>query len=107
MQKVAFMLLPFIFSYCDCVQHGKGFIVDASTLESIDSVKITKIVGKNKLYHRGYYSGKNGSFDLHYISGGMFHCPDLKVLIEKEGYGTIQHNITKDRNPMIKLKRKK
>ena len=85
MQKVmSFFILALSLSCCDCVLEGSGVILDAETNLPVDSVRIRR-VSKLKTQME-FYSGEDGGFSAHYISGGLGRCPDLNLEISKEGY---------------------
>ena len=68
-------------SSCDCLQNVSGTILDKDTKQPIDSVYVHK---DTKSY--GEYSDKDGEFKLEAISGGLWDCPDMTVILSKEGY---------------------
>ena len=102
MQKMMlYPILALFLSGCDCVQHGNGVVLDATTNLPIDSVKIKRISKRESEWV--FYSEKNGRFEASYISGGFWGCPDLELEISKEGYRS--QRVINPRNDTIYLSR--
>jgi hypothetical protein len=100
MQKViSYLILALFLSGCDCIQKGGGVVLDAATNLPIDSVKIRRMSKRES--ELAFYSGKDGSFEARYISGGLWGCPDLKLEISKEGYRS--QRVVNPRNDTIYL----
>lgn len=68
---------------CDCVQDVYGTVIDAETLQPIDSVYAYK---QNKGKDFGY-TDERGHFEINSIDGGLsFGCPPMTVIFKKNGY---------------------
>ena len=101
-QKIILTLLTLaILTSCDCRQIVTGTIVDKATKEPIDSAYIYKENRKND----NSFSDKKGNFSVNGISGGLFGCPPMTVVISKEGYETQIVEIENTGHETIKLKR--
>lgn len=68
---------------CDCKQDVYGTVLDAETLQPIDSVYVHKQSDENDFG----YTDKQGHFEINSIDGGLsFGCPPMTVLLRKKGY---------------------
>lgn len=74
---------------CEGVIRGKGKVISAHDKLSIDSVKIS-------FFSTVVYSDKNGNFEIGEFVGCVPSCPDLEVLLAKQGYETKYVNLTKE-----------
>ena len=74
---------------CEGVIRGKGKVISAYDKSSIDSVKIS-------FFNTVAYSDKNGNFEIGEFVGCVPSCPDLEVLLTKQGYETKYINLTKE-----------
>lgn len=103
MQKImSCFILALSLSCCDCILEGSGVILDAETDLPVDSVRIRRVSKLNT--EMGFYSGEDGGFSAHYITGGLGRCPDLNLEISKEGYRN--ERITNPKNDTIYLSKK-
>lgn len=83
MKRIA--LIPgllFLLNSWDCIQKVNGTVLDAETLQPIDSVYVFK---QNKNNDFGF-TDTQGHFELASISGGLLGCPPMKVELKKVGY---------------------
>ena len=87
-----------LFSSCDCVQNGSGIIVDEETKEPIQNVEIIE-VGKDFVQR----SDENGYFKIRHISGGLFSCPDMTIIVLKKAYLSDTIVIKNGEDKLIKL----
>jgi len=97
-----FAILTFliVFSYgCDCVQIAKAKVLDATTKQPIDSVKVYK---KSRTEQNTLTNDK-GDFELHTISGGFGGCPPMTVVLKKAGYRTKTGDVSSDTSTIIYL----
>ncbi|POS00623.1 hypothetical protein Q361_1401 [Flavobacterium croceum DSM 17960] len=94
------ILIVFInlFISCDCLQNGSGIIVDEETKKPINNVEI-KEVGKDFIQH----SDENGYFEIHHISGGLFSCSDITIIVSKKEYISDTIEIKNGEDKLIKL----
>lgn len=72
---------------CDCIQHVSGTIVNKETNQPISNVKVTKLRNKKVTT----LTNEKGEFKLESISGGLFRCPPMILIIEIEGYEKIEY----------------
>lgn len=104
MSKVKPIFLTFITLFiisCDCNQNVSGKVLDNESKQPIDSVYVHK-VGRDY----GEYSLKNGEFKLSYTDGGLFGCPDMNIVLTKEGYEIENVSIPNSENRIIYMKKK-
>ncbi|HVY73845.1 MAG TPA: hypothetical protein VG890_03390 [Puia sp.] len=66
----------------DCLQVAKAKILDITTKEPIDSVKVSKM----NRPEQNTLTDTRGFFELRSISGGLGGCPLMTVIINKKGY---------------------
>ena len=65
------------------MQDVYGTVLDAETLQPIDSVYVYKNSNEN---HYGY-TDSNGHFEINSIDGGLSGgCPPMTVIFKKNGY---------------------
>ena len=98
------ILIVFInlFISCDCLQNGGGIIVDEETKKPIKNVEI-KEIGNNFIQN----SDENGYFEIRHISGGLFSCPDITIIVSKKEYQTDTIIIKNGEDKLIKLYKEK
>ena len=98
------ILIVFInlFISCDCLQNGSGIIVDEETKKPIKNVVINE-VGKEFIQN----SDENGYFEIRHISGGLFSCPDMTIIVSKKEYQTDTIIIKNGEDKLIKLYKEK
>ena len=79
MKKIflAFFLITSV--SCDCIQEASGTVIDAKTGLPLEGVSY-------KGSWENQTTGQNGRFFYHGISGGLFGCPPVTFVFEKEGY---------------------
>ena len=88
MKKIAFILFSYlIIQSCDCIQNVYGTVVDKDTGEPLSNVAVQKIGNDND----NSITNENGEFAISSISGGIFRCPPMKIIIKKEGYEMIEN----------------
>jgi hypothetical protein len=90
-----------ILSCGDCLQKISGTVLDEQTKQPIDSVYIQE---ENK-YDYNCFTDPKGNFKLSRISGGLFRCPTMKVVISKTGYETFSLKIENGEHKTIKLRK--
>ena len=91
-----------LFISCDCLQNGSGIIVDEETKKPIKNVVINE-VGKEFIQN----SDENGYFEIRHISGGLFSCPDMTIIVSKKEYQTDTIIIKNGEDKLIKLYKEK
>ena len=91
-----------LFISCDCLQNGSGIIVDEETKKPIKNVEIIE-VGKDFIQN----SDENGYFEIRHISGGLFSCPDMTIIVSKKEYQTDTIIIKNGEDKLIKLYKEK
>jgi len=74
---------------CEGIIQGDGKIISASNQLPIDSVKINWL-------SKVIYSDKDGKFSFHEFVGCVPACPDLELVLTKQGYETKYINLTKE-----------
>jgi len=97
----ATLILLLSFSSCDCYQNVSGKVIDFETKKPIDSVCVQKVNRKHC-----NYSDSEGNFKLQAISGGLFGCPPMKIILNKDGYKQKVENINNGSSKIIYLSRK-
>src|SRR5678809_285083 len=81
LQNLSLFFLIILISSCEGIIQGKGKIISSGTKLPIDSVKINwlgKIV----------YSDKGGKFSFDEFVGCVPSCPELELVLTKQGYET-------------------
>ena len=98
------ILIVFInlFISCDCLQNGSGIIVDEETKKPLKNVEI-KEIGKDFIQN----TDENGYFEIRHISGGLFSCPDMTIIVSKKEYKTDTIMIKNGEDKLIKLYKEK
>ena len=102
MNKIVVKIFPFLLlliSCGDCLQDVSGTILDKDTKQPVDSVYIYN--AKNNAIHT--LSDNTGNFKLESISGGLFSCPPMKVIIVKKGYHKDSTEMQNDSHSIICL----
>jgi hypothetical protein len=84
---------------CDCVQIARARVLDATTKQPIDSVKVYK---KSRA-EQNTLTNHKGEFELHSISGGLSGCPPMTVVLTKAGYRTKTVDVGSDSSTVIYL----
>lgn len=90
-----------IFAGCDCLQKISGKVVDSETNLPIDSVYIQI----ENDYEHNVFTDNHGEFELTAISGGLYNCPDMTVVISKSGYETLSAEIKLSVDTTIKMRK--
>lgn len=91
-----------LFISCDCLKNGSGIIVDEETKKPIKNVEI-KEIGKDFIQN----TDENGYFEIRHISGGLFSCPDMTIIVSKKEYKTDTIMIKNGEDKLIKLYKEK
>ena len=100
---IALMVLSIFFNSCgDCQQRVSGTILDNETKKPIDSAYIYKA----KMNYNNTFSDNKGNFSIESISGGLFSCPPMKVIIVKNGYEKDSMEIKNENHSIIYLRKK-
>jgi hypothetical protein len=89
LQNFYLFFLVLLITSCEGIIKGNGKIISASNKLPIDSVKINwlgEIV----------YSDKNGNFSLDQFVGCVPSCPELQLILTKQGYEPKYINLTKE-----------
>lgn len=85
---------------CDCYQVARGYVEDAATGARLANVTVS-VKGKDWDHT---LTDSLGAFELSNISGGLFGCPDLYIVVAKENFETLE--MRADGKPQqIKLKK--
>lgn len=90
------------FTSCDCLQNVTGTVVDAQTNQPIQDAHVQKM-NKNNVQAD---TDENGGFELSCISGGLFGCPPMTVVVSMDGYETQTVKIDNAGHTTIKLQPK-
>lgn len=90
-----------LFSCGDCLQKVSGTVIDEQSKQPIDSVYIQE----ENNYGYNSYTDQKGNFELSRISGGLFRCPPMKVVISKSSFETVSLKIENGEHKTIKLKK--
>lgn len=85
----------------DCMQIVSGTVLHEETKQAIDRVYVQE---KNNHYYQSFTDPK-GNFELSRISGGLFRCPPMKVVISKQGFETVMLKIKHGEHKTIKLRK--
>lgn len=79
-----FALMAFLLTACDCMQEVTGEVRDKETNAPLAGVTVK---AKLSLSYDGL-TDSTGAFGYRGISGGLFGCPDVRLIFSKEGYKT-------------------
>ncbi len=73
---------------CDCGQIVKGVVLIKHNKQPIEGVEIEKIYRTSQSSYSRLkgLSDSSGHFDVHYVDGGVFTCPDFKLSFAKQGF---------------------
>ncbi len=85
------------------MQNVSGTVLIEQTMQPIDSVYVQ--IENNHNYN--CYTDQKGNFELSRISGGLFRCPPMKVVISKPGFETVSLQIENGEHKTIKLRKLK
>ena len=96
-----FLLLILFCSCGDCPQSVSGTILDQDTKQPVDSVYIYNA----QKAEVNTYSDNKGNFNLKSISGGLFRCPAMKIIMDKKGYCKDSIEIPNSDHSIMYLKR--
>jgi len=88
-----------ILTSCDCVQNVTGTVIDEQTDHSIQDAHVQI---ENKKYDQAY-TDEDGKFEIRSISSGLFGCPPLSIIVNKEGYVSKKVEIDNSEHGTIKL----
>lgn len=94
------VILTTFVSCGDCLQNASGTVIDEQTNLPIQGVQIQK---ENNVSIKEE-TDVNGCFSVTGISGGLFDCPPMTIIITKDGYDTIEIKIENASHDTIKLK---
>ncbi|WP_188620952.1 hypothetical protein [Flavobacterium suaedae] len=75
--------LLFLFVSCDCHQIIRGTVIDKETNKPLENILVYK--KSDKEYTR-ILTDSLGIFELSDVSGGLWGCPPMEIVIEGEGY---------------------
>lgn len=101
MKKIYFFLLLILIS-CDCLQEVSGIVIDAETKEPVSrACIITNAIGRKD----SVFTDDKGYFEISKISGGFFKCPDVEVIITRNGFETQKAKIENNKDIIIRLKK--
>jgi len=90
-----------LFTSCDCLQIVTGTVIDSDTNQPIQGVQVHK---QNKDHDKDETDEK-GKFAIKSISGGLFGCPPMTIIVTKDGYETKTVKINNAEDDTIKLQR--
>lgn len=68
------------FTSCDCVQNVTGTVIDEQTEQPIQNAHVQKENKENDQADTDY----KGNFEIMSISGGIFGCPPMTLLLVKK-----------------------
>lgn len=89
LQNLCVFSLLILMVSCEGIIKGEGKIISASNLQPIDSVKIN-------WFGKVVYSDKDGNFSFDEFVGCIPSCPDLELVLTKQGYEPKYINLTKE-----------
>jgi 5-hydroxyisourate hydrolase-like protein (transthyretin family) len=86
------LVISILLISCDCVQRATGVVLDKETKLPVQNVAIGKYVKEDSAnyYARREYTDKDGHFDYRSVSGGIMHCPDLRLYFSQQQYNTLK-----------------
>ncbi len=79
---VLMLVSSIIFYACDCFQTVSGVILDSETKQPVKNA-YTQNSSQNFTHS---YTDSSGFFALESISGGLWGCPPMIVVVTKTGY---------------------
>ncbi len=89
LQNLCIFSLIILLTSCEGIIQGDGKIISATNQLPIDSVKIS-------WFRKIVYSDKNGNFSFHEFVGCVPECPDLELVLTKQGYEAKYLNLSKE-----------
>ncbi len=87
---------------CDCNQNVSGIVLDKETNLPIEKATIQKLNGSYNVF-----SSEKGEFKISAISGGVFKCPPMKIIVSKDGFFLDTLSIENSKQKKVYLKQKK
>lgn len=90
-----------VLTSCDCVQNVTGTVLDAQTGLPLEGA----LVHEENMDNPRVSTEKDGKFEIEGISGGLFGCPPMTVVISKDNYETQTVKIDNFGKATVKLKR--
>jgi len=84
---IVIIIISLFIQSCDCIQQVSGTVIDAETRLPITEATVNKHGNDSD---NATTNGK-GEFEISSISGGLFRCPPMKIIIKKEGYETVEY----------------
>ena len=81
--------IAMLFASCDCVREVQAVVLDTSTGQAVEAVMVREAHGQELEIAR-IQTDINGHFTFRDISGGWWHCPDVVLYFEKEGYQPVK-----------------
>jgi hypothetical protein len=104
MRQITTIFLGLLFfTSCDCYQVVTGTVIDNETRKPIEGISIhnkTKPTNKTQ-------TDLDGKFELSSISGGLFGCPPMTIIVEHPDYSTKETEIDAGGQKEIILMRSK
>lgn len=91
------------FTSCDCYQAVTGTVIDSETRNPIEGISV---YNKTKPKYKTQ-TDLEGKFELSSISGGLFGCPPMTIIVEHSDYKTQETEIPAGGQKEITLSRSK
>jgi len=91
-----------LFACGDCMQRVSGTVIDKQTNQPVENVYIEEVKSFND---NNTYTDQKGNFELSRISGGLFSCPPMKVVIMKKGFEAVIIKMANDEHKTITLRK--
>ena len=102
MKSLSTLLFGLIFlNSCDCFQIVNGTIIDRNSKEPISGISVYK---KNDPQY-ATLTDEGGGFEITDISGGLFGCPPMTIVVKHVDYETQIIEIPSGRNLTIEIKK--
>lgn len=98
MQKIIVFGLMIVFAACECYTTGDGRVYDEQSKQPLSGATVTV-----DCEDATATTDSSGYFEIGYLSGGLFGCPDLKLTISMDGYE--ESKITNPQGDTIYLKK--
>lgn len=89
LKKIHLFFLVILIASCEGIIRGKGKIISASSKLPIDSVCIS-------WFSKTIYSDRDGNFSFHEFVGCVPSCPDIELVLTKQGYKPLYINLTEE-----------
>jgi len=97
-----FIIVSSLLYSCDCNQNVSGIVLDKETNLPIEKATIQNLNGDYNVF-----SSEKGEFKISAISGGIFNCPPMDVIVSKDGFFSDTLSIKNSKQEKVYLKQKK